>query len=420
MLRLGGMAAAGAAGAAVVGAVNASPAAAANGDFLKLGTNGAPNTSSQPTGLYYNNGPDYQQGRFGFAVIDHSTTAGVFDEEPAVGGVANGTNFGAGVQGIGTNAASGVVGKSELGAAVYAVSSSSTAVSALGIAGVSAASTLAAGGTGVSGAAGGPGSLGVAGSTDFGFGVFGSASDPQGVGVFALKYLNGGGDALVALNTTAGRAILATDTHPTGFNVGGPGTGTGIQAALLNAANPSDAIVAATAGTGRGVNASSAKGIGLLAQANGATNVNPAVKAQSNGKGAAVLAVNTAAATLPAVQASSLSTVPAVQATGKAVPAGGAIAAAGNAGALTVQGVARFTRSGTVIISATFTSVVVNVPGGLTGTSHVLATMQTHLASGTPRILAAVPNTATGKITIYLDAPVPAQQTVTIAWFVFG
>ncbi len=85
-----------------------------------------------------------------------------------------------------------------------------------------------------------------------------------------------------------------------------------------------------------------------------------------------------------------------------------------------MQGLAKFTRSGTAVISATFNSVVVNVPGGLTATSHVLATMQTHLASGTPRVLAAVPNPANGRITICLDAPVPSMKTVTIAWFVFG
>ena len=98
----------------------------------------------------------------------------------------------------------------------------------------------------------------------------------------------------------------------------------------------------------------------------------------------------------------------------------GAIAAAGNAAALQVQGVAAFTRSGTAVISATFTSVAVSVPGGLTAAATVLATMQTHLASGTPRVLAAVPNPANGKITVYRTRLCPRRRPVTVAWFVFG
>ena len=65
----------------------------------------------------------------------------------------------------------------------------------------------------------------------------------------------------------------------------------------------------------------------------------------------------------------------------------------------------------------TTVSVLVSVPGGLTAASHVLATMQTKLAT-TPQIVAAVPNAATGKITIYLSAA-PASA-VNVAWFVFG
>ena len=221
---------------------------------------------------------------------------------------------------------------------------------------------------------------------------------------------------------------------------GGFGTGPAVVAHLDNASNASSVITAKTAGTGSGINvstiqgtalfgtatsgdavqAASGTGVGVRATANSATSRNPAVRAQSNGKGQAVLAANTTNATLPAVQSTSNSAVPAVQATGKVVPAGGAVATAGNAAALTVQGIASFTRSGTATVTAGKTSVVVNVPGGLTAASHVLATMQTHLASATPRVLAAVPNPSTGKITIFLDAPVPLQQTVAVAWFVFG
>ena len=92
------------------------------------------------------------------------------------------------------------------------------------------------------------------------------------------------------------------------------------------------------------------------------------------------------------------------------------MAAAGNAAALDVHGVASFTRSNVVTVATNATSVVVNVPGGLSATSHVLATVQTNL--GTVGVRAAVPNPANGKVTIYLTGAAPAGTKV--AWFVFG
>ena len=133
-----------------------------------------------------------------------------------------------------------------------------------------------------------------------------------------------------------------------------------------------------------------------------------------------MLAVNTAAATLPLVQAASLSVVAAAQLTGKPVPVSASVPVAGNAAALAVQGVSTFTRSNVATVPAAATNVVVSVPGGLSATSHVLATCQTHVASGTqPQIQAAVPNPATGKITIYLAGAAPAGGVI-VAWFVFG
>jgi hypothetical protein len=123
-----------------------------------------------------------------------------------------------------------------------------------------------------------------------------------------------------------------------------------------------------------------------------------------------------ASATNPTILSTSSSVQPAVRATGKAIAAGGAIAAAGNAAALDVRGVASFTRSNIVTVAANATSVVVNVPGGLTAASHVLATLQTNL--GTIAVRAAVPNPANGKVTIYLTGAAPSGTKV--AWFVFG
>jgi hypothetical protein len=216
-------------------------------------------------------------------------------------------------------------------------------------------------------------------------------------------------------NDAGGDNTQLTSAGVFSFAVTNTGAATAVQGS-----SPTGLGVRAASNSGTGLAASSGTGVAVTATTETPTGVNAAIVAQSGGKGQAVLAVNTAAATTPTVQSLSLSAQPALQATGKTVPVSAAVPVAGNAAALNVKGVAAFTRSGTAVISATFLSVVVNVPGGLTATSHVLATMQTHLASGTPRVLAAVPNPANGKITIFLDAPVPSMQTVKIAWFVFG
>jgi len=90
----------------------------------------------------------------------------------------------------------------------------------------------------------------------------------------------------------------------------------------------------------------------------------------------------------------------------------------GSALALQVQGKATFTRSGVVSLTTAGTSVLVTVPGGLTTTSHVLATLQSDTGAATLAIHAAVPNTSTGKVTIYFTGSAPVGTKV--AWFVFG
>jgi hypothetical protein len=415
LLRAGGIAAAGAAVAAVASAVGADPAGAANGDNFVLGVYS--NSTSAPTQLVYNSGSTLPPNFFGLGVADQNAPPGWADATPAIIGLANFGNFSTGVQGKGTNSASGVFASSDSGYAL--VASSDTGIGAAASGGTTG--VVANGGSEGIQTSGGIAGIEAGATNAGGFGVMAYVAQPNGAGVFALKYGTGTGEALLATNLTTGYAILATDTDVTGIGFGSPGTPIGIAASLRNAANPSDAVVASTLGTGHGVNASSAKGVGLLAQTSLATNANPAVQAQSNGKGQAVLAANTAAATLPAVQATSAAAVPALQVTGKAVPAGGAVALAGNAAALTVQGVSTFTRSGVATIAAGATSIVVNVAGGLTATSHVLATLQTRFASGTqPQIQSVVPATGTGKITIYLSAAVPASHTVSVAWFVVG
>ncbi len=85
--------------------------------------------------------------------------------------------------------------------------------------------------------------------------------------------------------------------------------------------------------------------------------------------------------------------------------------------ALNVEGKATFTRSGVTSLTTAGTSVLTGVvPGGLTTTSHVLAMLQANQDCW--RSCAAVPNTTTGKITIYFTGSVPVGTKV--AWFVFG
>ena len=93
---------------------------------------------------------------------------------------------------------------------------------------------------------------------------------------------------------------------------------------------------------------------------------------------------------------------------------------AGNAAALKVQGVASFTRSGLETLTAAGASVLVPIPGGLSATSHVVATVQAK-ALGTPgtvSVLSVFPNPTTGKATIYFNGAAPVGTKV--GWFVFG
>ena len=200
------------------------------------------------------------------------------------------------------------------------------------------------------------------------------------------------------------------------FNAGVVGEGNSTFHGVVGASVDGNGVVAST-NTGAGVATSSVTGPALVATTTAATNTNPAIQVQSNGKGAAVLATTTAAATNPAVRATSNSTNPAINAVGKLVLANGSsVLVAGNGPALKVNGVSTFTRSGVVHVSGT--SVTVDVAGGLTSTSHVLATMQTTTAAAVS-VKSASPSSSTGKITITLTAAAPAGG-VDVAWLVFG
>jgi hypothetical protein len=111
-------------------------------------------------------------------------------------------------------------------------------------------------------------------------------------------------------------------------------------------------------------------------------------------------------------------------ATSKAKGGGGTgvhAAASGVGTALRVDGRAVFSRSGDVVIKSPSSSATVTVPGGLSASALVLALLQT--ANPGVFVTSAVPNAATGKVTIHLNkAPGTGKAggTAKVAWFVVG
>lgn len=329
LLRLGGMAAAGAAVATVAAIADAKPAAAGVDGDVVLGSSG--NAATTATGI----GVSGTSAGYGFGVTDNGVNS-LNGETPSLFAHAKGTAFASAIYALAEGNALSIRASAAEGRAIYATSAG-------------ADPTIQA--------------------VQFGTGE-------------AVHVEAGAGDAITTVAFGAGRGLYA---------VGG-GSGAAVMAEASNT------------------------GVGLLASTTATTNVNPALRATSGGKGAAISAGATVHATAPTVQATSASAQPAVRATGKAVQVSAAVPVTGNAAALSVQGVASFTRSGLVSLPGAASSVVVSVPGGLTATSHILATLQTN--TGTVAVRAAVPNPANGKVTIFLTANAPAGTK--IAWFVFG
>jgi len=186
----------------------------------------------------------------------------------------------------------------------------------------------------------------------------------------------------------------------------GPAAGVRIQADL------GEALAATTFGPAVILAANFGSGLGAFIQSKDGN----AVEANAVGTGGAINAQTTANSTRPAVVVTAGSRQPAILTTGVPVLRGPKVPVPGNGTALAVRGVASFTRSGVVTLGGRAKSAIVAVPGGLTASSHVLATMQTN--TGTVGVRAAVPNPATGKVTIYLTGTAPKGTKV--AWFVFG
>jgi hypothetical protein len=99
-----------------------------------------------------------------------------------------------------------------------------------------------------------------------------------------------------------------------------------------------------------------------------------------------------------------------------------AVAVAARAGigatALEVQGRAKFDRSGRASVAAGRSFVDVQIPGGLTGSSLVVATPMLNRAG--VYVQSAVPNPSTGNVRINLNKVPSSNSPTPIAWFVIN
>ena len=91
-------------------------------------------------------------------------------------------------------------------------------------------------------------------------------------------------------------------------------------------------------------------------------------------------------------------------------------AATGSGVALDVQGPAKFSRSGTVVIPSGQKTATVTPTGGLSASALVMALMQN--VTGGVMVKAAVPNPGAGTFQITLNKAPLSPATATVAWFV--
>jgi hypothetical protein len=87
--------------------------------------------------------------------------------------------------------------------------------------------------------------------------------------------------------------------------------------------------------------------------------------------------------------------------------------------ALKVEGRATFTRSGRASVLANASSVDVTVPGGISSTAFVVATVQTHVAGVTVEGVH-LNYPSTGKARIYLSKVASTTTTTPVGWFAIG
>jgi hypothetical protein len=233
-----------------------------------------------------------------------------------------------------------------------------------------------------------------------GYGVSGSTNSPGISGPAGVWGANSGTGPGVKGTSNAGAAVFGQSGSEGLYAQSGGTTGTspgatrsGVHGVTNNAAAP--AVWGEAVGGGDGVSGTTTSTgnvatAGVVGQNHG---TGPGVSGSSNG-GPAVLGVTASGGVGVLAQNTSAS--------------GGA--------ALQVIGTALFSRAGHGLISGTSTSATVFPPGGLTGTSTVLAILQTALPG--VWVTSAVPNPSNGSATISLSQAPGSGKTAVFAWFV--
>lgn len=183
---------------------------------------------------------------------------------------------------------------------------------------------------------------------------------------------------------------------------------------ISNTTSGGTALTLGAAGNGAGLFASSDTGVAVQGAVNATGGIG--VKGTST-TGTGVAGVTFSSAGGPAaVDGTNMRGGPGVRGIGGI----GVLAETTGSGvALRVAGPAAFSRSGKVTIKFPAKSATVAVPGGLSGSSLVLALLQTAISG--VFVASAVPHNATGKVTINLNkAPGSSRRprSVKVAWFV--
>jgi hypothetical protein len=268
---------------------------------------------------------------------------------------------------------------------------------------------------------------GVAGETTVGVGTHGIAT--SGVGVRGQTTSG----VAVKADTTSGTAVLAASTSGNGIRgragldgvIGeSPGGRSGVVGYSGTGSAPAGPAKSGVYGeatqdsAARGVFGLSLAGQGVRGEATtgqgvqGIATTGQAVRGDTTG-GTAVHG-----------QATSGRAVRGVATTGEGVRGEastgiGVKAVATTGAALDVSGRAVFSRSGRVSVPANAAYVDVTVPGGLSSSANVLATLQ--YKRGSVHVLAARPNyPSSGKVRIYLSDVASTTATTPLAWFVLG
>jgi hypothetical protein len=304
-------------------------------------------------------------------------------------------------------------GQSDWGAALWVTSASVDAF--FGI--IGAASTTASVDSSVRGGVGGLGGP---------IGVFGDS--PSGEGVYARAGSSYGTNPGGAKNGVHGVTDSATDSAVWGENVG---NGYGVSSVTTSSGDSAPAACEANNnGSGPAVRAVSAQGTGVYGQS-GATASNANTPSPHGVHGVTdasgylgVLGENlnggigVQGTSLAGSNSKGVLGVGATGVYGLATSGGTGVVASssfdGTGNALNCLGPAQFELSGLATVRAGKQQVTI-AGVSLRATSLVLATPQNNVGV---YVVAAIPNVANSKITIVLNAVVPASQTAKVAWFI--